>query len=304
MEAAKTAVGLLLAILVTIASNNHNSTSYITVPINYTARYFFARDTATILVINQFDVKSVKDSSGKKPEVLAGAAFTSVKFIGSQLDLLPHIRVISLVDSLNFPVNTDSIKNLASKYKATHVLALKSFDANIVPTADQTGEKNLNTSISVDFKLYESNGLFYKKLHGTASDIIPDAKYKPQTDGAQPSISQYKAIVDTSSESAAMDALKDYFPSSVSHDRPIYTDHFLTKGVEKLYAGDPDAAIKFLEPYLQDKNAKKASKAAYMLAIAYETKGNIEKAGEMATLSLNKFNNPYATTMLQDLKDE
>ena len=145
MEAAKTVVGLLLAILVTIASNNHNSTSYITVPINYTSRYYFARDTATILVINQFDVKNVKDSGSKKPEVLAGAAYTSIKFIGSQLDLLPHVRVINLVDSLNFLVNTDSVKSLASKYEATHVLALKSFDANIVPTADETGEKNQNT---------------------------------------------------------------------------------------------------------------------------------------------------------------
>lgn len=307
METAKTIAGLLLAIFVTIVSKGPSAPSSINVPITYAARYYFGRDTATILVINQFDVNNTKDTSAKKIDALKGAAYTSLKFIGSQIDLLPHTRVINLVDSLNFQANKDSVKNLASKYNATQVLALKNFDAAIIRSDIQSSEIYLNTLINADFKLYESNGLFSKKLHGTASDPISGENYKHLSAGevfVSPPIGLYKAAVDTSSENAAMDALKDYFPNTISHDRPLYTDHFLKKGIEKLYAGDPDGAIKLFEPYLQDKNAKKAGKAAYMLAIAYEFKGNVEKAGEMATLSLNKFNNPYATTMLQDLKDE
>ncbi|MGZ3891289.1 MAG: hypothetical protein ACXVI9_12365, partial [Mucilaginibacter sp.] len=59
-----------------------------------------------------------------------------------------------------------------------------------------------------------------------------------------------------------------------------------------------------LKPYLQHKNAKKASKAAYDLAVAYEAKGDIETAIKMAQLSFDKFNNNYATDILKDLKDE
>ncbi len=118
------------------------------------------------------------------------------------------------------------------------------------------------------------------------------------------SIEKYKTSIDTSAQNATIDALKNYLYSSISHDRPLYNDHFLMDAVKKMYAGDMDAAIALLKPLLQHKNTKKASKAAYNLAVAYESKGDIETAETMAQLSITKFNNQYATAILEDLKTE
>ena len=299
--------GLLVAILTYAMESQPSGPPYLTVPVYYAPKNYLGKDSTTIVLINQMDFGEVKISNQKRLNALRNAAYTSLKTAEAQLKQLPHVRVVNLVDSAAFKANTDSVKLIAAKYNAQHVLALKDFSADITLRDIQSPTPEFDTDIRTDFKLYESNGAFYQKLRGTASDVIPDVKDTLSYYAAlyiHPPIEKYKASIDTSAQNATIDALKNYLYSSVSHDRPLYNDHFLMEGVKKMYAGDMDAAIVLLKPLLQHKNTKKASKAAYDIAVAYESKGDIETATSMAQLSVTKFNNQYATAILEDLKTE
>jgi hypothetical protein len=307
MEVVKVIAGLLISILTVLAQNQSSGPPYLTVPVYYAPKNYLGRDSTSIVLINQMDISDTKISNQKRLNVLKCAAYASIKCAETQLKQLPHLRVVNLVDSVTFKTNMDSVKFIAAKYNAQHVLVLKNFNADITLSDVQSSTPYFDTDIQADFKLYESNGTFYKKLRGTARDLIPDVKYNFGFYGAlyiHPPIEQHEASIDTSAQNAAIDALKDYLYSSVSHDRPLYDDHFLMEALTKMYAGDMDSAIVLLKPLLQHKNAKKASKAAYNLAVAYEAKGDIETSITMAKLSVSKFSNEYAIAILQDLKME
>jgi len=299
--------GIIVALLTLAMENQPSGPPYLTVPVYYAPKNYLGKDSTTIVLINQTDLDETKVSNQKKLGTLRSAAYNSLKTAETQLKQLPHVRVVNLVDSAAFKANTDSVKLIATKYNAQHVLALKNFSADITLSDVQSSNPYFNTDIRADFKLYESNGAFYQKLRGTASDIIPDVNYTLGFYAAlyiHPPIEQHKASIDSSAHNATVDALKNYMYTSVSHDRPLYNDHFLMDALKKMYAGDMDAAIVLLKPLLLHKNMKKASKAAYNLAVAYESKGDIETAATMAQLSVSKFNNEYATTILEDLKTE
>ena len=307
MEIVKVIASILVAFLTVSSQEGPSDVPYVTVPVNYSARNYLGPDSTTIVLVNKVDFSAKKISDQKKLAVLRAGAYTSIKYAGTLLKQLPHVKVISLVDSAKFTANADSIKFLASRYGANHVLTLNSFEADIVLSDVQSSTPYFNTSINAGFTLYESNGIYYKKLNGTASDLLPDVKYIFGFYGAlyiHPPIERYKAAIDSSAKNAALDALRDYLPSTISHDRPLYNDHFLKSAVTKIYASELDAAIILLKPQLKNKNNKKAAKAAYNLAVVYEAKADIETAIAMAQLSLNKFNNTYATAILEDLKVE
>ncbi|MGZ3945302.1 MAG: hypothetical protein ACXVJB_10185 [Mucilaginibacter sp.] len=307
MMAVKVIAGILISLFTIMANDGPSGPAYLTVPVYYAPKSHLSTDSTTVLLINQTDFRQAKISNQKKLKVLKAAAYKSIKCAETQLQQLPHVRVINLVDSADLIVNTDSIKHLATKYGAGHVLTLKGFSADITLSDVQSSSPYFNAEVHVDYKLYESNGLFYKNLRGGDSTLMPDVKYIFGFYAAQfihPPIDQHGAFVDTSAQNATIDALKDYLYATITHDRLLYTDQFLMGAVSKMYDGDMDEAITRLKPYLQHKNAKKASKAAYDLAVAYEAKGDIETAIKMAQLSFDKFNNNYATDILKDLKDE
>ncbi|HZX59880.1 MAG TPA: DUF6340 family protein [Mucilaginibacter sp.] len=299
--------GIIVTLLTFAMESQPSGPAYLTVPVYYAPKNYLGKDSTTIVLINQTGLGEAKISNQKRLGTLRHAAYNSLKTAEIQLKQLPHLRVVNLVDSAGFKTNTDSVKLIAAKYNAQHVLALKNFSADIALSDVQSSTPYFNTDIRADFKLYESNGAFYKKLRGTASDLIPDVKYSLGFYAAlyiHPPIEQHEESIDTSAQNATIDALKNYLYSSVSHDRPLYDDHFLKDALKKMYAGDMDAAIVLLKPLLQHKNTKKASKAAYNLAVAYESKGDIETAITMAQLSVSKFSNDYAKTILEDLKTE
>ena len=279
---------------------------YVPISVNYAAKSNFAADTATILLVNQFDLSRVKTASQERLHTLKNAGYTSLKFAGNQLKQLPHVRVINLAGSPDLYISTDSIKSLASKYGATHVLALKNLAADIILSDVKSSSTYFNTYIIVDFILYEGNGLYHKKLKGTASDLIPANNYVSGVYAARehPPVEQFMTAVDSSAHNATLNALQDYLPYAISHNRPLYEDYYLDDATRKIYKGDLDGAIKSLEPGLKKKDVKKVAKVAYNLAVVYEAKGDIDKASAMARLSLDKNNNQYASSMLNDLKDE
>jgi hypothetical protein len=276
---------------------------YVTVPVNYNAKLTFP-DSTKILLINQFDVSKAKITNPKKLKVIKAAAYTSVKYAETRLKKLPKVRVINLVDSVNFNVNTDSIKLLALKYHVNYVLALKNFTADIVIGGVDNGTAYYNTTAEVNFMLFQNDGIYFKKLNGKVSD--------PQSEGSgligsmvfRPTVRGNRSSVNFAAQHATEDALQEYLPSGVVHDRPLYNDVIFQPAIQAILARKFDKADSLLTPILKDNSILNQCKAAYNLSVVYEAEGDIDGAIEMAELSNQKYKNMYALAILEDLKTE
>ena len=274
------------------------------VTVDYTAKFFLKPDTNTVVLINQFNADQLKGNK-KTVSVLKSAAYTTISYAGFAFRQLPHTRIINLVDSVSFPTNTDSVKQIAAKYHANYVLALKNFTAKI-SLSDGGVETLYSTSSTAEFMLYEDNGIFFRKLNGKAEDPL-----EQHVDAGllaslifQPGIKGNKDAINATAEHAAENALQDFFPYNITHTRPLFNDKFLRPINEEIIAGNFDKADSLLQPYLQDMDVKIAAKAAYTLAVVYESENNLEAATDLATESNEKYKNSYAIAMLADLKEE
>jgi tetratricopeptide (TPR) repeat protein len=277
------------------------------VKVSYNPKLSFKPDSNTILLINQFDYTKLQANDPKDLNVLKTGVFTAIKYAEVHLKQLPNVKVINIVDSATLSMNTDSIKPLALKYHSDYVLALNDFSAAV----DLTGLKAIDPqyysiNANVNFTLYESNGIFYKKLNGIADDHQDEGEGMALAADmiSRPNIKGNKGAVLTAIEHAAQDALKDYLIFSVTHKRPLYNDAWLQPAVKEILAGNFNKADSLLQPFLKNTNMQVIAKAAYNLAVVYEAEGDIDMAIEVAQLSLDKFNNEYAAAILADLKEE
>lgn len=284
---------------------------YVNVPVNYGPKIFFNPDTTHILVINRYDVDSTKFKSRRKLTAFKAAAYSAVKCAATQVGFLKGVRVSNLVDSLNFVPNTDSIKLLAAKYKARYVLSLDHFTAGIalesVANYDGGQTAYYNTNVKVGFTLYESNGIYFKKLEGEATEPQSDGEYPGLLASlfVHPTVGGNSSSLNNAACNAALDALKDYLPYTIANNRPLFTDgDDLKNSATFILAGKFDEAFKILNPLIDGKNPSTASKAAYNLAVVYEAQGDIDEAEDLAKLSNQKQQNDYATTLIADLIKE
>ncbi len=270
-----------------------NVIQYATVPVDYAPKLIFNPDTTHILLVNKVVYDSTRINK-RKIAVLKAAAYSAVAGAEKQLKLLPGVKVTSIIDSLPFTANTDSVKHLAADYKANYVLTIDDFNAGIVlDNVQYDGNQQIayyNTKAKVDFTLYEKNGIYFKKLKGTAEE--------PQENGNRFSISGV-------ARDAALDALKDYLPYTITNSRPLYSGNdALESSVQQILKGKFDMAYKILNPLIDGKDLKLASKAAYNLAVVYEAQGDIEEALDLAKLSNQKQRNDYATVLIAALIKE
>ncbi len=295
-----------LAIIILLFFSACHVMQYATVPINYTPKLYFSSDTNTILLVNHFDISQQKINNNKTRGVLKAGAYAAIKSAGDQLSQLQHVKVISLVDSANFEVNTDSIKFLAQKYHANYVLVLKDFAADIGLSDIANYTSYYNTNTSVKFILYESNGVYYRKLDGTAVDQQSEQPYLGLLPSLliHPTVKGNKQSITSSADHAAQNALQDYFPITITHNRPLYDDDYFQPAIKEILAGNFDKADTLLQPYLQHTDAKVVSKAAYNLAVVYESEGDIDAAMDFAQQSMDKYRNEFAAAILEDLKAE
>lgn len=276
------------------------------VTVDYAAKFFLKPDTNTVVLINQFNTDQLKIGNKKTLNVLKVAAYAAISQAGFEFSQLPHTKIINLVDSVGLTVNTDSVKLIAAKYHANYVLALKSFTAKI-NLGDVEGTETLyNATSAVSFMLYEDNGVFFRKLNGTAEDPLEQQVNAGLIASLifQPTIRGNKDAMKTSAEHSAENALQDFFPYNITHTRPLFSDKFLRPINKEIMAGNFDKADSLLQPYLQDPDVKIASKASYTLAIVHESENDLEGATDLAEESNKKYKNSYATAMLADLKEE
>jgi len=280
---------------------------YVSVPVEYTPRAYFSKDSTTIAIINQFDADALKIGNKRKLAAIKAGAYTATKSAGVLLNQLQHVKTISLVDSADFKPNIDSVKLIAEKYKANYVLVLKNFNAGIGISDINNYTTSYDTNVGVNFLLYESNGVYYKKLNGAANDPKSDEPYMGLLAAIvlQPTVGRNKVAINSSTEHAVQNAFQDYFPYTITHNRPLYNDDFLMPAVKEILAQNFDKADSLLQPFLQDKDKQRASKAAYNLAVVYEAEGDIDAAMDMAQQALTLNNqNRFAAEIQVNLQGE
>nr|WP_253952324.1 DUF6340 family protein [Mucilaginibacter sp. SG564] len=283
----------LICILFIIGLTSCNVVQYATVPVDYAPKLVFRTDTARILVVNKLTFDSTRLNK-RKIVALKAAAYSAITGAEKELKLLPGVKVSNLIDSVSFSANKDSVKHLAAKYKANYILTLDDFNAGLVlDNVQYDGNAQIayySTKARVAFTLYESNGIFFKKLKGVATEP-QDGRFGYSIDGA--------------ARNAALDALKDYLPYTITNYRPLYNQgDLLATSVKQILAGRFDLAFKILNPIIDGPDLKQASRAAYNLAVVYEAQGDIDEALDLAKLSNQKQQNDYATTLIAALIKE
>jgi hypothetical protein len=186
------------------------------------------------------------------------------------------------------------------------VLSLENFSANIVLAGVENSMSDYNTNIEVNYTLYEGNGMYSKKLNGTAVDHQSSAPYFGLIASLviHPTIRGNKSAINISTQNATFNALQDYLPNSISHERPLFNDPVFQPAVKEILAGNFDKADSLLTPYLKDISLHVVSRAAYNLAVVYEAEGDINAAIDMAQMSYDKLPTEFATNILADLRTE
>jgi hypothetical protein len=295
----------LAALIFTLLLSACSVEQYVNVPVNYDPKITLP-DSTRILIVNQFDASQVKNTNPKKLAVIKAGAYSAIKYAAVQLSKLPKVKITNLADSIAFTLTTDSVKQLAAKYHVKYVLALKKFTADIVLSGVDNGTAFYSTQAEVNFVLYEDNGIFFKKLNARVSDAQSEGSY-PGLIGSMvfhPTIKGNKSSVNYSAQHATQDALQEYLPAHIEHNRPLYNDSFFQPAVKEILAKHYSKADALLTPFLKDNSVLTQCKAAYNLAVVYEAEGDIESAIEMAELSNQKYRNLYANAILADLKEE
>jgi tetratricopeptide (TPR) repeat protein len=296
-------------ILIIVFFTSCSIPQYVTVPVNYGPKMGFSRDSTTIVVVNRYQPDSAKIRDYRRINVLKKMAVISLQTAAGQLEYLKGVHIINLVDSINYAVNTDSVKFLAAANKANYVLVLNDVTAGIYPETVYYNGVPSNyyaTKIKTSLSLFESNGIYSKKLVGMA-EVPQDEVYSGGFASLfyRPSYRSSVPAITTATREATLDALKDYLPFSISNERPLYADGGqLESSVMQIKAGKFDGAFKILNPLIDGADVKLASKAAYNLAVVYEAQGDIEEALKTAKLSNQKHPNDYAKAIIVDLMKE
>jgi hypothetical protein len=185
-------------------------------------------------------------------------------------------------------------------------LSLEKFTADINLDNITDGTSYYSTNVATDFLLYQKDGIYFKKLSGTASEVNDEIPYVNilSTLLVHPTIKGSKAGIKAAARHATQMALQDYLPASVSNMRPLYTDDFLKPTVKEILSGNFSKADSLLTPLLKDSNPEIAGKSAYNLSVVYESEGDIESAVHMAKQSETLYQNNYAANILKDLINE
>jgi hypothetical protein len=302
----------LLCLLFVVGLTSCGTAKYASVPVSvsFPAKLALTQDSTHVLIINRLAYDSARINK-KKLAVLRAGAYSATMAAENELKQLKGVRVTNLVDSVPFTANTDSIKQLAATHNATYILTLDNFTVDIVlDQIDGSGDERTayyNTKAQVNFTLYESNGLYFKKLKGLADD--------PQSEGPyggflgellfSPGIKGNKFAVNSAAHNATLDALKDYLPYAVTNNRPLYNQgDLLQSAVKQIQSGRFDRAYEILNPLIDSADVQLASKAAYNLAVVYEAQGDIKAALDLARQSNQKEDNVFAGVLITALLKE
>jgi hypothetical protein len=281
-----------------------------TFSLSFPPKVLLRPDTNTILLINRVDLSKLQVPALDLGVIKAGA-YTALKYAGDQLAVLHHVRVINLTDSVDFELNKDSVAVLSAKYHADYTLALLQYSAGVsrdgVHHNDITGRTRTyyNNKVYLNFTMYLGKGYLYKELPGSDTTRSIQHQYGDDPyDFAPPTIGVSKDFIVNATQNATFIALRDYLPYTETESRPIYSDKKFGPLADELIFGQLDKISSSLQPFLNDRDPVLAAKAAYNIAVVYESHGDLDKAMSMAQLSLDKSKNNYARNLISYLKSK
>jgi hypothetical protein len=291
--------------LVFFSLSGYSQARFFNFALSYHPKRVFAADTTVIVLINRFDLAKFKIS--KELVAWRKSAYAAIDGAAKNLYGLGRVKVINLADSATMAVDTSSTRFLTSRYHADYVLTLDNFSAWVYL---MTGENNSNNYMlaraTLSFTIFDRSNKSLKKLPGSGDatqgsnfiGIIPSLLSKPTLHGNQ-------ELVDIAAANAAGNALQEYLPHTVTHQRVLYDQKELDPAVRLILTGHYDEACNLLKPLLESENVKLASKAAYDLAVVYEAQGNVDGAMDMARQSL-AIRKPWNTAglLIDSLKNE
>jgi hypothetical protein len=276
-----------------------------TVNVEYSPKLTFKPGLTTILLIDRFDLSTIKGTQRKKDAIKAGA-IGALRYAQNQLAQLPNTKVINIIDSVGLKVNIELIETQAAQYHADYVLALYDFSADIDMAEMNSSTVSYNRSASIKFNLYEANGLFNKKLDGTINEVQAD---RPSIGLIAnliftPTVGGNKQAIVLSAEHVTQIALQDYLPYTITNRRPVFNDEVFVPAVTELFAHNYDKADTLLQPLLKNADHVIAGKASYNLAVVYEAEGDIAAAITTVQAGIAKYKNTYLFALLNDLQRE
>lgn len=283
-----------------------DSMKYLPVSLDYTPNLTFKPGPSTILIVNKFDINLLQNFTKRRIRAIKAGAIAAVNYAQTELQQLPNMKVINLVDTVDFKINTDSIKVLALTNHADYVLTLDNFIPSIDLTELNNSFASYTSTVQIDFTLFENGGLNSKKLNAILNEPHSEMPNMGLIGNLilQPTVGGNKESVMLSAQHATKIALRDYLPYTITHTRAIYNEDWIQPATNEILANNYIKADTLLRPFLKDPNNERAAKAAYQLAIVYEAQGRVEKAIKYAQISVDKFKTNYALILLDELKTE
>ena len=275
--------------------------------LNYQPQLVFAADTTVIVLTNRFDIGKFKIKNTKKLVAMRKSAYASIDGAANRLYSLGKVKVINLADSATMAVDTSSTRFLTSRFHADYVLTLDNFTVSVdlMPGEDHTNNYMLARA-TLSFTMFDRSNKALKKVQATG-DATHGSNYVGLMTSllSNPTLHGNQQLVETAAANAAANALREYLPHTVTHQRLVYDQKELDPAVRLMLTGHYYQACELLKPLLDNENIKLASKAAYDLAVVYEAEGNIDDAMDMARQSLAKKKSwNSASTLIDSLKTE
>jgi len=271
--------------------------------------YKLAAPMGNVVIVNSFDFKKLNVKNDNKLEEVKAGVIGGFNGLGSYLTEMTGGNYYNIADTAKLAVNTDSISAIAAKYHAAYVVALTNFFYNTsLDKTEKRADKPLkeayfNLEVATGFIVYNTQG---QKLKEFKSDIS-EPFTSHQTPGsliafiATPSIKRDIPGFNRTVKNSMTSAFKSLLPTTAILYFRFFSDVELRPAIKEYNANRLDESKTLLEHLLSHPDAILAGKAAFNLAVVYYTMGLPAKAKEMAEMSLNKFDNPSAHELLDDL---
>ena len=284
------------------------------IPVNYPATARFEKTPARVVFVNSFNAADlgVRERKENVLQKASAMTLTAAAELFKSLDGLTVVAVEEGIFNENNNADTASlIRQLSKKHTADYVISLDDFSGafeqdHVEVTRETDGSKtktaHYNIRSTTTFKLFNADG---KSLHVFAGEAIMPHSSRSVVSGllaagpALPSnVNDLKAV----SKLAVAQAFKTYFPVKATVQRALFFDGPLKTSNVALMKGDYETAKQELRKLIDNADPKLASHAAYNLAVAYESTGEMTAAKDFAAISLKKKDNQLAKDLLERLE--
>ena len=242
-------------------------------------------DQWKVLVVNRYDAAQASSKNKQVIEALREGAYQA---IGGAMGAIYNDSTFVLVNpdvavempSSSSQLSQTEVRELYTMYQPHLILALEKFEANFsrnVSTYDEYGFQSktaaLDLIVASTWSLYDSTGAVVDR-----SIMQQEDYYDPQAATTSTIIVKASPAINRLAIETGYRFWDRLYPQPTLLVRQLHQGNMLNDAVYLLQNQQYQQAISVLLPIAQDTSAKRSSKAAYNLAIAYEAAGNYKQA--------------------------